>query len=338
MPGAPRPASDAERLAALRSYDILDTAFEAAFDDLAEVAATLSGCPIALVSLVDAERQWFKARIGMEAAETPRDIAFCAHAILDPSGPLVVEDASRDPRFVDSALVTGATGIRFYAGAPLVNPEGHALGTLCVMDRVPRRMDEAQRRMLASLARAVMSTMELRRTALWVREMALTDALTGIANRPAFLAALGRAILSQRSDHRPFGLAYLDLDGFKRVNDLHGHAVGDSVLRAVAAAIRTCVRREDVAARLGGDEFGVVLTGGDRRELPLVAERMRSAVAGRMAAAGHHVTASVGVVSFLSAPEDESTALAEVDGLMYAAKTAGKDRVTHAVFGGVGES
>ncbi len=107
MPPAPPPSDEAERLAALRSYDVLDTACEEAFDDLARLAARLTGCPIALVSLADAERQWFKARVGLDAQETPRDLAFCAHAILRPEEPLVVPDATRDPRFADNALVTG---------------------------------------------------------------------------------------------------------------------------------------------------------------------------------------------------------------------------------------
>jgi diguanylate cyclase (GGDEF)-like protein len=333
MPAAPLPPTEAERLQALRSYDILDTACETAFDDLASLAASLTGSPIALVSLVDENRQWFKARHGIDATETHRDLAFCAHAILDPDRPLVVPDATRDARFADNALVTSEPNIRFYAGAPLVNPEGHALGTLCVIDREPREMTEAQQRILMSLGRAVTTTMELRRTALRVREMALTDALTGIANRPAFLDALARAVARQRRAGTPFGLAYVDLDGFKRVNDLHGHAAGDEVLREVSAAIQGCVRGGDTAARIGGDEFGVVLGSGDAREVASVAERVRQTVAARMSELGRGVTASVGAVTFLSPPADEAEAISAADGLMYAAKAGGKDRVMHRMLG-----
>ena len=333
MPPAPLPPTEAERLAALRSYDILDTACEAAFDELASLAAQLTGSPIALVSLVDADRQWFKARHGIDVAETPRDMAFCAHTILDPGRPLIVEDATANARFADNPLVTGEPNIRFYAGAPLVNPEGHALGTLCVIDKAPRRMDEAQRGILQSLARAVVTTLELRRAVLHVREMAMTDALTGIANRPAFLDALGRAIARLRSADVPFGLVYVDLDGFKRVNDRHGHAAGDEVLREVSIALRTCLRREDVAARIGGDEFAAVLSGAGDTEFTFVAERIRYAVAARMAGLGREVTTSVGAVTFFTAPADEAEAIALADELMYAAKAAGKNRVMHRVLG-----
>lgn len=158
-----KPQDEQDRLAALRSYGILDTVPEAAYDDIARIAAQICGMPIALVSLVDEERQWFKARVGLDVEETPRDRAFCAHAILEPEELMVVEDAARDPRFADNPLVTGSPGIRFYAGAPLVNSEGHALGTLCVIDREPGRLSADQQEALEALARQVVSQLELRR-------------------------------------------------------------------------------------------------------------------------------------------------------------------------------
>lgn len=322
----PIPSSDAERVAALHSYEILDTGVEATFDDLASLAAKLTSSPIALVSLVDADRQWFKSRVGLEQASTPREIGFCPHAIVEPNRTFVVNDAAEDPRFLDNPLVTGSDAIRFYAGVPLVNPEGHALGTLCVLDRVPREMDAAQHEALVVLARAVMTTLELRRSALRMKDFVLTDALTGIANRAAFHGALDRALAEQRSTGQSFGLVYLDLDGFKQVNDLKGHSAGDEVLRQVASVLLLAVRRGDLAARIGGDEFAVVLPA-VADHAPVIAERIRQDVARRMAELDLQVTASVGVVTFRTPPADREEAISFVDGLMYQAKLAGKDNV-----------
>lgn len=159
---APWPDNEAERLAALRAYHILDTAGEQVYDDMTAVAAYLCDAPIAMISLVDQCRQWFKSKIGITESETPRDVAFCAHAILK-SDPLVVEDALADRRFADSTLVTGEPYVRFYAGFPLVTPEGFALGTLCVADRKPRQLSEKQMEAMGALTRQVVALLEQRR-------------------------------------------------------------------------------------------------------------------------------------------------------------------------------
>ena len=159
---APLPANETDRLSALYSLDVLDSPAEQDFDDIAALASTICGTPISLVSLIDADRQWFKAGIGTGPIETPRDISFCAHAILD-KHLLVVPDTREDPRFADNPAVTAADGVRFYAGSPLITTEGFALGTLCVMDKVPRRLDSEQRQALRALARQVTSQLEMRR-------------------------------------------------------------------------------------------------------------------------------------------------------------------------------
>lgn len=168
---APIPGDERERLAALRSYEVLDTDPEEAFDDLARVAARICGTPIALVSLVDEHRQWFKARVGLEARETPRSLAFCAHAILEPGDLMIVPDSTRDPRFADNPLVTADPEVIFYAGAPLVTPDGMPLGTLCVIDHTPRNLSDEDRETLRSLASAVVGQLELRKAALDLRDL-----------------------------------------------------------------------------------------------------------------------------------------------------------------------
>ena len=163
MPAAERPATEAERLRALESYRILDTAPEAVFDDLVAVAAHICGTPISLITLIDDSRQWFKARVGLDIAETRREHAFCAHAILD-TRPLIVPDATTDTRFADNPYVVEAPSIRFYAGAPLVTPDGQALGTLCVLDSVPRDLTPPQLAALQALARQAAALLEWRKT------------------------------------------------------------------------------------------------------------------------------------------------------------------------------
>jgi GAF domain-containing protein len=152
----PIPENEAERLNTLRGYGILDTHPEDRFDDLTRLATLICGTPISLISLVDEDRQWFKSKTGLEVCQTPREEAFCAHAIMSPEL-LLVPDASQDPRFATNPLVLGELHVRFYAGAPLTAPNGHHLGALCVIDRVPRQLSREQLESLRILSRQVMA-------------------------------------------------------------------------------------------------------------------------------------------------------------------------------------
>jgi len=171
----PTPENEDERINTLRGYGILDTHPEDRFDDLTRLAALICGTPISLISLVDEDRQWFKSKTGLDVCQTPREEAFCAHAIMSPEL-LVVSDASQDPRFAANPLVLGELHVRFYAGAPLTAPNGHHLGALCVIDRVPRQLSREQLESLRTLSRQVMAQVILGknlhdlRTALKARE------------------------------------------------------------------------------------------------------------------------------------------------------------------------
>jgi GAF domain-containing protein len=156
--------NEAKRLKVLWQYDVLDTVPEAMFDDLTELAARICEAPIALISLVDEDRQWFKSRVGVSVKETSRDISFCSYAIQQ-EGLFIIPDTTKDRRFAQNPLVLSDPKIRFYAGAPLITPDGHALGTLCVIDKVPRSLRPEQQQALRVLARHVMTQLELRRHA-----------------------------------------------------------------------------------------------------------------------------------------------------------------------------
>lgn len=293
-----RPAKETLRLAKLQGYNVLDTLPEQVYDDITSLAAHICQTPTALISLIDADRQWFKSKVGMEVNETPRSVAFCNQTIQR-KGVLVVEDARQDERFSSNPLVTGEPHIRFYAGAPLITPDGYALGSLCVIDYQPRQLSAPQLHGLLVLSRQVVAQLELiyranqlkssndllehrvnertsgltsalhrllkAQTKLLKREAALRhsalhDPLTGLPNRSYFSQRLDQAIqLARRQPEHLYAVLFLDLDEFKQVNDALGHEVGDQLLKYVAEQIKLLLRKSDLVARLGGDEFAVLL-------------------------------------------------------------------------------
>src|SRR5438876_1968397 len=202
---APIPLNEVKRLKVLWQYDVLDTVPEEVFDDLTELAARICEAPIAMITLVDENRQWFKSKIGVTINETSRDISFCAHAI-NQEDLFIVPDAAKDERFANSPLVVSEPKIRFYAGAPLITPDGYALGTLCVIDKVPRELRPDQKQALRILSRHVVSQLELRRHA---RELAAARQ-TGkkykneLDKLRAELAKARRELKRSKTKSRPF--------------------------------------------------------------------------------------------------------------------------------------
>ncbi len=229
---APIPADEERRLAALLSYEILDTPAELVFDDLTRLASQISGCPIALVSLVDAERQWFKSRYGLEAPETPRDISFCGHVVAEQQALEV--NALDDPRFVDNPLVTSAPHIRFYAGQPLTTPAGLSIGTLCVIDQRPRTLDDVQRSALEALSRQVVAQLELRRHLLESGSMA---SIVAASDEPMFsVSRSGQLRVWNAAARRVLGWTGPELQdrGLSALDARHATSVADLVDRVLA--------------------------------------------------------------------------------------------------------
>jgi diguanylate cyclase (GGDEF)-like protein len=252
MRAAPLPVDEPARLAALRGLALLDTPSEERFERITRLARRLFDVPMANISLVDQDRQWFKSHQGLEMSETPREISFCGHTILGDQI-MEVSDAAADPRFHDNPLVTGEPHVRFYAGCPLRAPDGSKIGTLCLMDQAPRTLSPEDHALLRDLAE--MAEQEL--TAL---RLATTDDLTGLSNRRGFIALAQQALAMCRRVKQTACLSFFDLDGLKAVNDRFGHAAGDELICRFANVLVHAFRDSDVIARLGGDEFVVLMT------------------------------------------------------------------------------
>ncbi len=264
---------ESERIQELHALNILDTPPEERFDRLTRLARRLFDVPIALVSLVDEGRQWFKSHDGLDASETPRDWSFCSHAI-DEGRMLVVPDALADVRFQRNPLVLGDPTIRFYAGQPIRAPGGALLGTLCVIDHRPRNFAPHDRAALVDMAGLV------EREIATVR-LATIDELTGLSNRRGFKMLATQALAMCRRTERPATLLVFDLDGFKELNDSLGHAAGDAALASFAAELLATYRHSDVVARLGGDEFCALLTGASATGVPVTTEKLAHSIARR---------------------------------------------------------
>jgi GAF domain-containing protein len=245
---------EAERQHELDTYRVVDSLPEAAYDDIARLATLLCGAPIALVSLIDRDRQWFKARSGFAPGETRRDEAFCDHAIRSPGQLMEVPDAAHDPRFAANPLVTGDEGIRFYAGMPLVTPGGAPIGTVCVLDRVPRTLTGEQRDGLASLARLAMNLLAARH-----REQALARAARFAADDAAIAAA-------QLPDLRYRTVAVFEVQGLAQAAERRGERALERTLQELEQALEQALRPgvgDNVSRATGSAEVIAVLHGMD---------------------------------------------------------------------------
>jgi len=303
------PIDETARLMSLHSLRILDTPPEERYDRLTRVATRMFDVQICLVSLIDSDRQWFKSKQGLDACETSREISFCGHSILQDEV-LVVNDASGDIRFADNPLVTGAPYIRFYAGCPLKDPNGFRIGTLCLIDPEPRVMTPDEVKTLEDMAAMVED--EIR-----VSSQITIDELTQVANRRGFHTIANHLLSLCRRTGNSAELAFFDLDGFKAVNDTHGHAAGDELLQHFARLLVKCFRTADAVGRLGGDEF-VVLLSNSRGGAQAALRRLQDMAAQTECEIRQKLAWSVGTIEF--DPERHSSVeslLAEADSSMY---------------------
>lgn len=309
------PQNESIRIDTLRSLNILDTPSEERFDRLTRLAKRLFAVPIALVSLIDVNRQWFKSCIGLEVKETARNISFCGHAILG-NEILMIPDATLDERFYDNPLVTDEPRIRFYAGVPLVVANGSKVGTLCLIDRQPRTLNDEEQELLRDLG-------HLAEQELAAIYLATIDELTQISNRRGFKALSTHALNLCKRLNRTASLFFFDLDLFKEINDRYGHAEGDRALIGFSKILQETFRDSDVIGRLGGDEFVALLTNADQTDGHLVLKRLDQIRTefNQREVRGYDIQCSVGMVEFdPHRHQSIDDLLQDGDRLMYAQK------------------
>lgn len=318
---APSDAHEHDRLQALDQLDILDTRAEDAFDRITRLTKKLFDVPVALVTFIDAHRQWYKSSTGVSATQVARSDSLCRH-VVDEDRKLVVPDATKDQTFAQNPHVVGDPHVRFYAGVPLHTRGGHSVGTLCIFDDKPRDFSDADVELLTDLAKMAADELELRMTA-------STDPLTGAMSRRLFKEELARATALALRHHDDLSLLAVDLDLFKSTNDTHGHAVGDRLLRRAADVCRDQLRETDLLGRLGGEEFAVLLPQTGSAGALDAAERIRNAIAAIELKTDKGVlrtTASIGVASLDPRIREADALLEGAAAALAQAKHGGRNR------------
>jgi diguanylate cyclase (GGDEF)-like protein len=328
------------KIANIHSLDLFYTPIEERFERITRVARRALQVPVAAISLLNEDKQWFKSAAGWGISELPRDQAICKLTV-ESDRLLTIADTLADPRVAALPIVTGAPRFRAYAGYPLADEHGNAVGTFCVFDLKPRDFTPADRQTLVDLA--AMAQRELLSDQLSNAHAALTSKL-GVARREALMDPLthlwnrrGASVLLKgafaNADHRgtPLALALLDLDNFKRINDNHGHQTGDEVLRRVASRLLSSVRGDDAICRIGGDEFLVLMADTDAAVAARVAERIRHAITDTAVPTrdgAMPMSVSVGcTIRQPRDPADTDALLERADQALMQSKAAGRNRV-----------
>ena len=332
---------DAElaRLEELNSYQILDSLPEQEYDDIALLSAQICQMPMSTVAFVDEERKWHKAKFGLDKEFVPRDFAICSHTICSDKL-LIVEDTHEHDVFKDIGIVNNPPFVRFYAGIPLINNKGYALGTLCVVDTKPNCIDEQQIHALQALARQTMALLELRKSLLISQQLqrqvrlhnseleslSQMDELTKLYNRRVLDRELSRELRRSKRYGGEFSLLMLDIDNFKELNDSQGHAVGDIALIAIAKLLMQESRDTDFCIRFGGDEFIILMSNTNAQQAQDIAHRIRIRVE-QCNEQLSFLTLSIGIAHVDNFNLTETLILELADKGLYQAKRAGRNNV-----------
>ncbi len=332
----------------------MDILPEQSYDDITDLAALICDTSTALVSLIEDGQQWFKSKHGIDADQA---IHFCEQTVARPNELFVVPDAHQDERFADTPRATDGTQIRFYAGAALVTSEGDTLGTLCVIDQVPRQLTEDQKTALWALSRQVVAQVELGNAAeelkndttqlrnyqrqlekyqrrlevtnARIKTLSITDDLTGLHNGFAFEEELRNEVHCAWASDSPLSLLLLDADHFKSYNDEFGHPAGDDALKTIAGYLKDSLRTTDFVARIGDEEFVIILPGASQESACAMAERRRKVLE---LAVWHErpITVSIGISSLDGRNINTGTLISEADQALFHSKATGRNRVSHA--------
>ena len=339
----PLPLFEQQKSEVLQRYRILNGAEVHFAGQIAQTAAMAFGVPIVLASLNERYRNWYSSDYGVDPKDSQRLDAFCMHANLSQTA-FAISDVRQEPHFALDPVVTGAPKVAFFAGAPLRDPDGKRFGTLCLIGDVPHPFGDEKLQMLQSFASVMSQDICVRSAARYaVRDLieaehdkcdlfdlAMTDPLTKALNRRAFYRFAEREVLRSSRHSKPLSTVMFDIDHFKKVNDVHGHAVGDEVLTELVSCITRNIRDEDLLGRLGGEEFALVLPETEPPKAALLANRLREAV-GDLKFSGKYGTFQVSISAGVSEPTirdlDILAALERADQALYLAKQNGRNRV-----------
>ena len=321
-PDYPIPVDESQRQRDLERLGVLDHPGDEHFERLVRLASTVLETPIALISLVDGDRQWFLAHHGIDSTETPRKMAFCAHAIAGDET-LVVPDAHLDPRFCTNPLVTQDPKVRFYAGTPLQSRDGHNLGTLCVIDRLPRHFSSSQVRLLEDLAQLVLRELELRR-------LTTVHPVSALANRANFLEQAEPELLRARQAGENLAVLALQLDHFDQIKNRWGLQASDRALVDVAALLRSQLCEQDLVGQTGDQEFALLMVNVDLATAMERADAIRTGISelrGVFSTSGHQLTASGGLTLLAPADHQPLDALLRAERALFLAQGNGRNQI-----------